>query len=122
MDVPRNATNLKLHSKLKDNNGDAITGVTFDDPSLTVESWVCTDTIYQPIDLVDGSVGTFLASSWDEIGLGEYQFCPANSLIVPGRSTTIRVTYDSNDPIYGTINAVGDDGTSSSGGSSEGVR
>lgn len=108
--VPRNATNLITHARLVDANGDAVTGIAFDG-AIVAEYRRLTDTSWQSITLVDGTLGTYLANSWKEISAGDYQFCPPNDVIVPGSATSIRITADGNPAVYGAINAASGDAT-----------
>ena len=111
MDLPRNTQNLKLIARLL-NGTTPITGVAFNNPGLSVESWSDGDSSWQTVTLVDGTLGSFTANSWQEIGDGEYQFCPHNDLLVPGKVTYIKITYDSNPPWYGQLKPIIQDQTS----------
>lgn len=43
--------------------------------------------------LVDGTLATYVANSWIEVGLGVYQFCPPNETLLPGTRNTIQLIY-----------------------------
>lgn len=107
MDVPQNASDLIIVARFVDRASQPVTGVAFDDPSLSLLAFSYGSEGYQPLTLEAGTLGVYAENSWVEIGAGDYQFCPANDLIVPGRQTTIRLAY-LDTVIYGQLNAVGE--------------
>jgi hypothetical protein len=104
--VPRNATNLITHARLVDASNSAVTGVAYNG-TITVSYRRLSDSSWQSVTLVEGTLGTFIENSWKEIDDGNYQFCPPNSAIVEGTSTLVRIVADGNPAIYGFINATG---------------
>lgn len=110
MIVTQNATELILLVKLVDSVGDPITGIS--ESGVVMESLSYGDATWQTVTLVAGTAGTFVSNGWVELGSGEYQFCPANSLVVSGRDTRFRATVGANPVQYGFINASGFGNTS----------
>lgn len=90
---------------LKDSSDDPITGVAFDDASLSLSYNLQTVGTWVTPTLVDGTLGTYLANSWKEIGGGIYQWCPPNAVVVANTNTLVRAVYGANDPQYDTIEA-----------------
>ncbi len=107
MDVPRDAKDLILTVYVAGDDGAPVTGLAPGTAGFAVAGLKLGDTAFQSLTLVVGTLGSYVASSWNEIGSGYYQFCPPNSWIVAGRSTAVRLTNGSNRPINGTINAIG---------------
>lgn len=103
--VPANSNNLILSVHLVDDNGDPITGKAYNTAGLAVSLRGESEASYSAVTLVDGTLGTYVANSWKEVGLGEYQFCPANAAIVPGRETKIKIVVDSNAPLFDSVQA-----------------
>lgn len=100
-----NSTSLIQRVLLKDSNDDPITAVAFDDADLEISYNLQTAGTWVTPELVDGTLGTYLANSWTEIGGGVYQWCPPNSVVAANTSTLIRAVYGANDPQYDTIEA-----------------
>jgi len=97
---PKDATNLILNVRLATDGETPITGVTYDSANLSV-SWrlhTATGTSFTSPTLVEGTLGTYIANSWKEIGSGLYQYCPPNSAIASGGTTVLKVVYGSNQP------------------------
>lgn len=107
MDVPRNATDLILLARIADVNDDPIVGIAHDDPLLSISAFAFGFSAFEEITLFPGEIGQYIANSWAEVTDGVYQFCPANELIVSGRSTVILARYDER-TTFGHINAIGE--------------
>lgn len=100
-----NASSLIQTVLLIDSNSDPITGVAHNDADLAVSYKLQTSGSWVTPSLVDGTLGTYLANSWKEIGAGIYQWCPPNAVIVANTNTLVRVVYGANAPQYDTIEA-----------------
>jgi hypothetical protein len=103
--VPSNTANLILSVHLIDDDGLPITGKAYNTAGLVVSYREDSASAYTTVTLVDGTLGTYIANSWKEIGLGEYQFCLPNSAIVDGRETKLKIAVDSNLPLFDSIQA-----------------
>lgn len=105
--VPTNAASLITTVRLIDDAGDPITAVAYDDISLEVAVRAQSAATWTVLTLVDGTLGSYLASSWkaDPDGDGLHQLCLPNSVVVAGTATNVRVTYGANAPQYDTIEA-----------------
>ena len=105
MDIRTNETSLITHVRLEDDAGDPITGVAYNDGSLAVSYSLLSAGTWTTPTLVDGTLGTYLANSWKEIGGGLYQWCPPDAVVVANKATTVRVTYGANASQYDVLNA-----------------
>lgn len=105
MDIRTNETSLITQLLLTDDAGDPITGVAYDDADLAVSYRLVSGGAWVDLTLVDGTLGTFVASSWKEIGGGLYQLCPPDAAIVANTATAVRVTYGANASQYDVLNA-----------------
>lgn len=86
-----------------DSNSDPIPSITFDDADLAVSYKLQAGAAWVTPVLVAGTLGTYLANSWVELGAGLYQWCPPAAAIVAGTSTAVRVVYAANPALYDTI-------------------
>lgn len=108
MQLPINATNLTLVVKLEQPDKTPILGVTHNTAGFSIFVLKYGSTVFTELNLVEGTVGSFVSNSWKEIGGGRYQFCPANSVLSGnGYPTWIYVATEGNPPIEGRIDPCG---------------
>ncbi|MCM2369635.1 hypothetical protein [Aporhodopirellula aestuarii] len=109
MIIDRNETQPRLVIQILSSTGsrDPITGITYDDVDLAVSELRPSASSWSTVTLVSGTVGTYLANSFAEIGDGLYQVCLPSASVSAGDTTHIRVVYAANDPQYGTMTATG---------------
>lgn len=105
MDFQTNASNLILRVRLKNDANVRITGIAFNDPDLAVSYSLESNSVWVTPSLVAGTLGTYIANSWVEIGNGLYQYCPPNAAIVANTCSLIRVVYGANEAEECAINA-----------------
>lgn len=91
---PKDATSLILKVGLFDDSDDPVTGIAYNDADLAVSWMLQTGTAFATATLVDGTIGTYLANSWKEIGNGIYQWCPPAGAIVSGQKTLVKIAYE----------------------------
>ena len=104
--VERTAENLILRIRLRTGNGTLVTGLAHNTATLAVRYMRPSDTSWQTVSLVAGTIGTYTANSWKEIGGGWYQLCLPNAAIVPGERTDIEIAYSAHTPWADSIDAV----------------
>ncbi len=105
MIVPSNTQDLILSVHLVDDGGSPIAGQAFNTAGLVVSYRLESASAYTTLTLVDGTVGTYLANSWKEVGLGEYQLCLPNSALAPGNETNLKIVVGSNAPLFDSVQA-----------------
>lgn len=103
--VRTNETNLMPAIAVRDNDRVLIPGILFGDVDLEVAYKLSSSAGWVVLTLVDGTIGTYLASSWKQIESGIYQVGLPDSAVEAGKETLLRVTYGANLPQYDTIEA-----------------
>jgi hypothetical protein len=104
--VDRNAEELMLTVRLATAADVPITGVAYNDGTLSVSYMTSASDDWQDITLVDGDVDAWSSAGWAEVGEGIYRLGLPNAAIVPGDRTMIRISRGSNPVRYDSIDAV----------------
>ncbi len=102
---PKDASNLILPVRLATDGETPITGVAYNSASLSVGYRLdgSSGSSFTSPTLVDGTLGTYIANSWKEIGSGLYQYCPPNAVVVSGGITVLKIVYGSNQPRFDSL-------------------
>lgn len=107
--LPRNTTEPVALLYLTDAALDPATGIAYDDAGLEVRIRGPDAAGFTLLTLAEGTVGTYLASGWAEVGLGYYELGLPVAHVALGGTTAVDVTLPSGRKLRGVVSLTGVD-------------
>jgi hypothetical protein len=104
--IARTASSVVLRFRLRDDDGNLLPSIAWNDSDLTVRYLRQSDTSWQTVTTVSKAAAVYVSGGWFNRGGGWYELGLPAAAIVPGERTDIEVTYGANQPQGDSIDAI----------------